>query len=202
LPAPRSRRRFRSESGAALALLALLSLAQIAAGGPDLRAGTFDPPRAAPELGLQGSDGAPLQLSRFRGKVVILQFGFTSCPKVCPTTLASLAEARRKLGEQGRELQVVYVTIDPERDDVERLRKYLSGFDTSFVGGTGSEQQLEAVRKDYGIVAAKVTANDDYTFSHSSYTYLIDREGKLRALMPYGQPSDDYVHDVRVLLQP
>ena len=139
-------------------------------------------------------------LARFKGKVVILQFGFTSCPKVCPTTLASLAEARRKLGDRKHELQVVYVTVDPERDDVERLRKYLSGFDASFVGGTGTEEQLEAVRKDYGIVAAKQTANDDYTFSHSSYTYLIDRDGKLRALMPYGQSSDDYVHDVKVLL--
>jgi protein SCO1/2 len=178
----------------------VLSFALLGAGKDDLRAGAFDPPREAPEIALQGSDGAPLGLARFRGKVVILQFGFTSCPKVCPTTLASLAEARRKLGEQARELQVVYVTVDPERDDVARLKKYLAGFDATFVGGTGTEPQLEAVRKDYGIAAAKIVANDDYTFSHSSYTYLIDRDGKLRALMPYGQSSDDYVHDVRLLL--
>ncbi len=198
-PSLPSQRRSRSELGARLALL-LLAGALIAADGPGLRAGVFDPPRAAPELSLRGSDGATLELGRFRGKVVILQFGFTSCPKVCPTTLASLAKARRKLGEQAKDLQVVYVTVDPERDDVERLRKYLAGFDTSFVGGTGTEEQLEAVRKDYGIVAAKIAADADYTFSHSSYTYLIDREGQLRALMPYGQPSDDYVHDVKALL--
>jgi protein SCO1/2 len=198
-PSLPSRRRSRSEIGARLALL-LLAGALIAADDPGLRAGVFEPPRAAPEISLRGSDGATLELGRFRGKIVILQFGFTSCPKVCPTTLASLAEARRKLGEQANDLQVVYVTVDPERDDVERLRKYLAGFDTTFVGGTGTEEQLEAVRKDYGIVAAKVTADADYTFSHSSYTYLIDREGQLRALMPYGQPSDDYVHDVKVLL--
>lgn len=200
MPSPPSRRRSRFELCARLALL-LLAGALIAADGPGLRAGVFDPPRAAPELSLSGSDGAKLELARFRGKVVILQFGFTSCPKVCPTTLASLAEARRKLGEQAKELQVVYVTVDPERDDVERLRKYLAGFDATFVGGTGTEEQLAAVRRDYGIVAAKVTANEDYTFSHSSFTYLIDGEGKLRALMPYGQPSDDYVHDVKVLLE-
>ena len=162
----------------------------------------FDPPRAAPEIALRGSDGAPLELARFRGKVVILYFGFTSCPKVCPTTLATLAEARRKLGEQGKSVQVVYVTVDPERDDVERLRKYLAGFDATFIGGTGTDEQLEAVRKDYGIAAAKVISDADYTFSHSSYTYLIDRDGKLRALVPHGQPSDDYAHDVKVLLEP
>lgn len=178
----------------------MLAGALIAADGAGLRAGVFDPPRAAPELALRGSDGAPLELARFRGKVVVLQFGFSSCPKVCPTTLASLAEARRKLGEQAKELQVVYVTVDPERDDVERLRKYLAGFDATFVGGTGTQEQLEAVRRDYGIVAARISKDADYTFSHSSYTYLIDRQGQLRALMPYGQPSDDYVHDVKVLL--
>ena len=179
----------------------LLAAALIAADGEGLRAGVFDPPRAAPDFSLRGSDGARLELRRFRGKVVILQFGFSSCPKVCPTTLVSLAEARRKLGEDGEALQVVYVTVDPERDDVERLRKYLGGFDATFVGGTGTEEQLEAVRRDYGIVAARIRSDPDYSFSHSSYTYLIDREGMLRALMPYGQPSDDYVHDVKVLLE-
>jgi protein SCO1/2 len=182
-------------------VLLLLAASLIAADGEGLRAGVFDPPRAAPDFALRGSDGAELALRRFRGKVIVLQFGFTSCPKVCPTTLASLAEARRKLGEQGRELQVVYVTVDPERDDVARLHEYLRGFDATFVGGTGTEEQLAAVRRDYGIAAAKINSETDYTFSHSSYTYLIDREGNLRALMPYGQPSDDYVHDVKILLE-
>jgi protein SCO1/2 len=162
-----------------------------------LKAGVFDPPRPAPEFVLRGSDGAELRLSRYLGKVVILGFGFTTCPDVCPTTLGVLASARKKLGEQGGELQVVYVTVDPERDDAERLRKYLASFDASFVGGTGSAEELAAVRREYGIAAERVASGG---FSHSSYTYLIDREGKLRALMPYGHPPDDYVHDVRVLL--
>ena len=184
-------------------MLALLLLAAglVAADGASLRAGVFDPPRVAPDFALRGSDGAELALRHYRGKVIVLQFGFTSCPKVCPTTLASLAEARRKLGAQASALQVVYVTVDPERDDVGRLQKYLAGFDPSFVGGTGTEDQLEAVRRDYGVAAARISSDADYTFSHSSYTYLIDREGRLRALMPYGQPSDDYVHDVKVLLE-
>ena len=189
----------------ALAMLLPLSFLALASGAADdagFRAGVFSPPRAAPDFVLQGSDGTELKLSRYRGKVVILEFGFTSCPDVCPTTLAALAAARKTLGAQGGELQVVYVTVDPERDDAERLRKYLAAFDPSFVGATGSAEQLAAVRREYGIAATRQTSGSSYVFSHSSYTYLIDREGSLRALMPYGHAPDDYVHDVRILLKP
>jgi protein SCO1/2 len=185
-------------------LLALPWLAG-AAGAADeagLVAGVFDPPRPAPAFSLRGSDGSQLTLARFRGKVVVLGFGFSSCPDVCPTTLATLARARRELGEEAGEVQVVYVTVDPERDDAERLRTYLGGFDPTFVGGTGSAEELEAVRRDYGIAATRQALASSYAFAHSSYTYLIDREGRLRALMPYGRTADDYVHDVRVLLRP
>jgi protein SCO1/2 len=180
----------------------LLALFLLAADDAALRAGSFDPPRVAPDFSLRGSDGAELKLSHYRGKVVILGFGFSSCPEVCPTTLATLAQARKKLGAQAREVQVVYVTVDPERDDAARLRKYLAGFDPSFIGGTGTDEQLAAVRKDFGISATRKSSGDSYGFSHSSYTYLIDRDGRMRALMPYGQSPDDYAHDVRILLKP
>jgi protein SCO1/2 len=180
----------------------LLALFLLAADDAALRAGTFDPPRIAPDFALRGSDGAELKLSHYRGKVVILGFGFTSCPEVCPTTLATLAQARKKLGAQADEVQVVYVTVDPERDDAARLRQYLAGFDPSFIGGTGTDAQLAAVRKDFGISATRKSSGDSYGFSHSSYTYLIDRDGRMRALMPYGQSPDDYAHDVRILLKP
>jgi protein SCO1/2 len=169
-------------------------------GAPALKAGVFEPPRDAPAFSLRGSDGAELTLARFRGKVVIVGFGFTSCPDVCPTTLATLAGARKQLGADAEGLQVVYVTVDPERDDVERLRTYLAAFDPTFVGGTGTAEQLEAVRKEYGIAATRLATPAGYGFSHSSYTYLIDRGGKLRALMPFGHSSEDYAHDVRILL--
>jgi protein SCO1/2 len=162
----------------------------------------FEPPREAPDFTLSGSDGAELQLSRHRGKVVVLGFGFSSCPDVCPTTLSTLASARRKLGARASGVQVVYITVDPERDDAERLRTYLAAFDPGFLGGTGSAEQLAAVREEYGIAAKRRTTGAGYAFDHSSYTYLIDREGKLRALMPYGSAPDDYVHDVRILLGP
>ena len=164
-----------------------------------LKAGVFEPARIAPDFTLQGSEGSPLQLSRYRGKVVLLGFGFTSCAAVCPITLGTLAAAHKKLGAQGGDLQVVYITVDPERDDAARLKKYLSAFDATFIGGTGSEAQLAALRKDFGIAAEKV-AGPDGSYTHSSFVYLIDREGRLRALMPFGHPADDYVHDLKILL--
>lgn len=185
-----------------VAALTLLGAAvATAANAPGLKAGIFDPPRQAPDFSLQGSDGTELKLSHYRGKVVVLGFGFTSCPDVCPTTLGALAQTRRNLGAAAANVQVVYITVDPERDGVERMKKYLAGFDTTFVGGTGTAQQLAAVRKDYGISAEKKTFGDTYSYSHSSFTYLIDRSGKIRALMPYGHSPDDYVNDLTILLK-
>lgn len=167
--------------------------------GAALKAGSFDPPRAAPDFALPGSQGSELKLSTYRGKVVLLGFGFTSCAAVCPVTLATLAQAHKKLGAQASDLQVIYITVDPEHDDAARMKKYLSAFNPTFVGGTGSDTQLAAVRKEYGIAAEKV-AGPDGSYTHSSFIYFIDREGRLRALMPFGHSADDYVHDIRALL--
>jgi protein SCO1/2 len=166
-----------------------------------LKAGVFDPPRLAPDFALLGSNGSELKISRYRGKVVLLAFGFTSCTAVCPTTLNTFAQARHELGATATDVQIVYITVDPQRDDPARLKKYLGGFDPTFVGGTGTEQQLAAVRKNYGISAERQNLGDSYTFEHSSFTYLIDRGGRIRALMPYGHSPDDYVHDLTVLLK-
>ena len=97
-------------------------------------------------------------------------------------------------------MQVIYVTVDPERDSVQRMREYLANFDPSFIGATGTAEQLAAVRKDYGIVATKIPTPDGYAMSHSSFVYLVDRGGSLRALMPFGHRAEDYVHDVKLLL--
>ncbi len=164
-----------------------------------LKSGVFTPPRAAPAFTLQGSHDEPLTLAALRGKVVLLGFGFSSCREVCPITLNTLAQAHKQLGAQASELQVVYITVDPERDDAARLKQYLGHFNPTFIGGTGSPAELAAVRKEYGILAEK-RANADGDYSHSSFVYLIDRKGLLRALMTYGHEPQDYVHDVRVLL--
>src|SRR4051812_11656154 len=118
---------------------------------PELKSGVFSPPRMAPDFSLPASDGVELKLSRYRGKVVALGFGYTSCPDVCPTTLLLLAQARERLGAPRRDFQVIYVTVDPERDDAERLRKYVGAFDPTFLGATGTREQLADVRNLYGI---------------------------------------------------
>lgn len=182
------------------AIALLFAMVTVAAERSILKAGVFEPPRAAPELSLDASSGGKLSLASYRGKIILLGFGFTSCPEVCPTTLATLARARKRLGAQSEQVQVVYVTVDPERDTADRMRSYLGGFDSSFVGGTGTPAQLAAVLKNYGVMAERKPLGNGYTVAHSSSVYLIDQKGLLRGMMPYGRLPDDYVHDVRALL--
>jgi protein SCO1/2 len=185
--------------------LALLATQAGAAPGAALKAGVFDPPRAAPEIVLPSSSGSQFKLSNYRGKVVVLEFGYTHCADVCPVSLATLTQARKQLGAAGADVQVVFITVDPARDTVARLRTYLQPFDPSFIGVTGSEQQINALLKDYGISATKKMARgskSDYAMHHSSYLYFIDRKGMQRALMPFGRPAGDFVHDLTLLLQP
>ena len=179
----------------------VLACSTASADPPALKAGVFDPPRSAPDFSLSGSDGRELRMSHYRGRVVLLAFGFTSCTEVCPTTLNTLALARRKLGPAAGDVQVIYITVDPQRDVPSRMAKYLHAFDPTFVGGSGTEEQLAAVRKSYGISAEKKIVGDDYTYAHSSFTYLIDRGGRIRALMPYGHSPDDYASDLSILLK-
>ena len=190
---------------AGLFLLAAFAAAAIGADSAALKAGVFNPPRLAPEFALRGTDGADFKLSRYRGKVVALGFGYTFCPDVCPTTLLELAQARKKLGADARDFQVIYVTVDPERDSAARLKTYLSAFDDSFLGATGTPEQLAHVRKAYGISIAKKTVDGNpsaYLVHHSSFVYFIDREGRLRAMLPFGgRTVDDIAHDIRTLLK-
>ncbi len=165
-----------------------------------MKAGAFNPPHMAPEFSLPGSDGSGVTLERYRGKVVLLTFGFTYCAAVCPTTLATLAQARSGLGQAADSVQVIFVTVDPARDSAANLRHYLAAFDPTFIGATGDPSALAAVRKKYGVTADKQGTGPDYAMAHTSSIFLIDRAGKLRAMMPYGQKASDFVHDVKLLL--
>lgn len=167
---------------------------------PVLKAGVFDPPRLAPEFSLTGSDGAEVTLARYRGKVVLMTFGFTNCAAVCPTTLATLAAVRMNFGEAAGAVQVIFVTVDPERDDAARMKDYVEAFDPSFVGATGEPDALAAMRRNYGVTAVKHATSDGYVMEHSSSIYLIDPAGKLRAMMPFGYGDGDFVHDIKLLL--
>jgi len=186
-------------------LLALsFALAGLAQAADKLKSGTFDPPRMAPQIAQKAADGKDFALDKYRGKVVVLEFGYASCADVCPVSLALLKQARERLGPLGGKLQVVFVTVDPQRDTAPKLRAYLEQFDKSFIGLTGTEEQMAAIRKAYGISATKKMvegSKTEYTMGHSSYLYFIDPQGKLRALMPFGRPADDIVHDVTLLAQ-
>jgi protein SCO1 len=182
-------------------LLLACVIATTAAAATGFKSGVFDPPRQAPEFSLQGTDGQTLNLNRYHGKVVLLAFGYSSCTAVCPVTLHTFALAVRKLGPAAAGVQVVYVTVDPQRDTPARLKQFLANFDPSFVGGTGTEQQLGQVRKDYGVSAKKMPYENTYVYDHSSFTYLLDRSGRIRALMPYGHSADDFVNDLNILLR-
>lgn len=184
-------------------LAALLLAASAAAqAAPALKSGTFAPARPAPEIVQRTADGKDFRLSALRGKVVVLAFGFTHCPAVCPASLAMLAQARRQLGSQADRLQVVFISVDPERDTAGHLAAYLAQFDKSFIGLTGTPAQMAAIRKDFGITATRFAdpaGDGGYQMGHSSYLYFIDKKGMLRAMMPFGRPADELVHDVRVL---
>jgi protein SCO1/2 len=169
-----------------------------------LRSGTFEPPREAPAFSLDGSNGKKLSLHDQLGKVVIVEFGYTNCQEVCPFTLAHLREVYKKLGSAARDVQLIYVTVDPERDSPERLREHLAAYNPGFLGATGAPGDLQAVLKAYGVVAKRVVSRNPalgYGVDHSSSLYLVDRQGKLRGLVPFNTPVDDIVHDLELMLR-
>ncbi len=178
--------------------------ATTASTGGALKGGVFAPPRAAPEITLPASTGKPFRLSDYRGKVVVLEFGYTNCADVCPVSLAALAQARKLIGPAGADVQVLFITVDPARDSAALLRTYLANFDPTFIGISGSQAQTAALLASYGISATKRMmegSTTEYTMHHSSYLYFIDRQGRQRSLMPFGRPAADIAHDLTLLLK-
>ena len=156
----------------------------------------------ARKLELTGHDGKVHSLDDFRGKVVVVFFGFTHCPDVCPTTLAKLAEVAKRLGEDADRMQVLFVTVDPERDTPEVLARYVPAFDPRFIGLTGDPAAIARTAKEFKVVYQKQAGSspDSYTVDHSSGTFVFDREGRVRLFVRHDQPVEDLVHDIRLLL--
>ena len=155
-----------------------------------------------PGLQLADSAGHPRSLAEFRNKLVVVIFGYTQCPDVCPTTLRDYADAMKALGKDAAQVQVLFVTVDPKRDTAELLRQYVGAFDPHFIGLRGDAPAIERVAKDFHIYVAEHPGRtpESYTVDHSSQVFVFDRQGKLRLMINAGTPSADIASDLRVLL--
>jgi protein SCO1/2 len=146
--------------------------------------------------------GKPRTLADYKGKVAIVFFGYTQCPDVCPTTMAEMASVMQKLGPQADQVQVLFITLDPERDTPQLLASYVPAFDKRFVGLYGTPEQTAKTAKDFKVFYSKVpgTAPGSYTIDHMAGSYVFDRDGRLRLFIRHGGSADAIVHDVRQLL--
>ena len=169
------------------------------------RGSVIDPPVPASDFSLQDQNGQAFQLGDQRGKIVLMFFGYTNCPDICPLTLAQFKQARAQLGQQADRVSFVFITVDPERDTEEKIKTYLGAIDPAIVGLGGSQAELEQVWRAYGVYRQKQPgqSQNDYAdlLEHSSRVYLVDTQGNLRVTYPSGLVSDDVVQDVKYLLR-
>lgn len=149
-------------------------------------------------------DGKPFKLSDLKGNVVVLSFGYTHCPDVCPTELLTYSDTLKQLGDDAKNVKVVFASVDPERDTPELIGKYAKQFNPEFIGITATEgQALQVIKQQYRVVSAKVNQKEDsanYLVDHTSGAYLIDKEGEVAIFSPYGSEPDAIAADIRTLL--
>lgn len=155
---------------------------------------------AAADFNLTDHTGKQRTLADFHGKVVVLFFGYLHCPDVCPTTMADLAQVMSRMGKEADRVQVLFVTVDPERDSRELLAKYAPAFNSSFIALYGDMQATEQAASAFGVTYQKQPSTTGYNVDHSAGTFLIDTQGKVRLLSPYGQRNDWLEQDIRLLL--
>lgn len=185
--------------------LLLLAASLTACGKPDMpspyHAADVTWQHTKADFHLTDFNGKSRSLEDFSGKVVVLFFGYTHCPEVCPTTLADLAQVIRLLGKDADRVQVLFVTLDPERDNPELLAQFVPSFNHSFLGLYGDAQATAQAAKAFGVSYAKqVGKGNDYTVDHSDSTYLIGIRGRPLLQSPYGQRSELLVQDIKLLL--
>ena len=152
-------------------------------------------------LELTDHNGKPRRLADFRGKAVVLFFGFTHCPDICPTTLVEVSNALKTLGADAERVQVLFVTVDPERDTQEALAKYVTAFDPRFLGLRGDAAATQRAAKEFKIYYEKRKSGDSYSVDHSGQSYVIDAQGRLRLLVRPDRIAQDLPADLRTLLR-
>ena len=171
-------------------------------GKPEFRGVDISEVDYARDFPLPDHNGQPRSIKDFNGKVVVVFFGYTQCPDVCPTTMQEMAEVKRMLGKDGDRLQAIFVTVDPERDTADMLKAYMGNFDPSFLALRGTPEQTAAVAKDFKIYYKKVDGKTptSYTMDHSAGSYIYDTQGRLRVYYRYGSGVEALAADVRTLL--
>ncbi|HYR33256.1 MAG TPA: SCO family protein [Burkholderiales bacterium] len=170
-------------------------------GAPKFRSTDITGAEYGRSLELPDTSGRVRHLEDFRGKAVVLSFGFTHCPDVCPTTLADLATVIKSLGPDAERVQVLFVTVDPERDTPGDLEKYVGAFDPRFLALRGDPAATQRVAKDFKIYFEKRKQGDTYTVDHSAQSYVIDPQGRLRLLVRHDRLAQDLPDDLRVILK-
>jgi protein SCO1/2 len=186
-----------------LSALAVLALAACSPDKPKFNAIDITGADYAKGFTLTDHNGQSRSLSDFKGKVVVLFFGYTQCPDVCPTSMVELAEVKRLMGADGDKLQGVFVTVDPARDTTDLLKAYMANFDLTFVAFIPTPEQLAVVAKDYKIYYKKVDGKTptSYTMDHSAGSYVYDTQGNLRLYSRYGVGAQVLAHDIQTLLK-
>jgi protein SCO1 len=184
--------------GAAALLLAACDPGKPAFKGIDITGAPY-----AQQLELPDVDGKPRTLADFKGKVVVVFFGYAQCPDVCPGTLAEIAEARQRLGTAGARVQPVFVTVDPERDSAEVLKQYVAGFGGDVVALRGSLEQTQTAAKGFKVYFAKSPGKEpgSYTVDHTAGSYVFDPQGRVRLFVRYGSGgAEPLAQDLKLLL--
>jgi protein SCO1/2 len=192
--------RFWSITTCSLALVGGLVLAAGCDSGPKFKSADITGADYGKSLDLTDHTGKPRHLEDFRGKAVVVFFGFTHCPDVCPTTLAEMSQAVKQLGPDGDRVQVLLVTVDPERDTKDALAKYVTAFDPRFLGMYGDLEATRRVAKDFKVYFEKRKTGSSYSIDHSAQSYVIDPQGRLRLFVRHDRIAADLADDLRTLL--
>ncbi len=189
--------KIRAVAAAAVALALALAIALTACGGSSKPTPTatplpgtlLDPPKDVADFTLTDQTGAPFTMSSLHGQAVVVYFGYTNCPDVCPTTLADYKRLKADLGTDADQVRFVFVSVDGQRDTPQRLNDYMNAFDPTFIGLTGEDATIRTITRDFGVFFQRVTSantSEDYLVDHTASTFILDREGRLAMVFSYG----------------